>query len=272
MKHIAWIVLAIALSGCDKIDQPFTETPTGGGGPNPQTYIRKVLIEDFTGAACKNCPDAANTAKNIQKNLYPGKVVVMAIHSGFFAVPGGPFPYDFRTPEGEQLATDFGVQAYPNGMVNRSTFGLATSVVGHGEWASRTDSLLKLPAVATINIANAYNDVTRVISTTITTKALTALTGTFKLATFYLEDSLIKPQLNGSVLDPNYVHMHALRGAFAGTYGETVFNNAAANDSIIKPYSLTIKADAVSKNCIVVAYLYDDTTKEIVQVEEKHFD
>lgn len=271
MKNFIWIVLAIVISGCDKIDQPFKENPSGGGG-NPTTYIRKVLIEDFTGAACKNCPDAANTAKNIQNNLYPGKVIVMAIHSGFFAVPGGPFPYDFRTPEGEQLATDFGVQAYPNGMVNRSTFGLATSVVGHGEWASRTDSLLKLPAVATIKIENEYNDATRVIATTITTKALTDLSGIYKLAAFYTEDSIIKPQLNGSVLEQNYVHMHALRGAFAGTYGETVFNNAGAKDSIVKPYSLTIKTDAVPKNCIVVAYLYNETTKEIVQVEEKHFE
>lgn len=264
----AIMVLATIIASCDKVSPPFDETGSGGN-PNPDVTVQKVLIEDFTGHTCKNCPAASKIAENIQK-AYPGRVVVMAIHSGFYADTGatGNFTYNFRIPEGQQISDDFGISSWPNGMVNRRKYN-GSPITGKDSWSSHTGLWLQETPKASIKISNVYNDATRNITTTITSKALKDLTGQYKLAVFYTEDSIIKPQIvdNTTVLD--YVHMHALRGAFNGAYGEVVMNNPATNDSIVKTYSLTLRADAVAKNCHVVAYIIDETSKEIIQVEEK---
>lgn len=263
---------AWAITACDKVSPPFDETPSGGN-PNPEVVVRKVLIEDFTGHTCKNCPAASLIAEDIKTKAYPGRVVIMAIHSGFYAdtSPAPPFTYNFRIPEGQQISDDFGIAAWPNGMVNRRKFN-GSPIVGKDSWSSNTGIILQEPPVASVKISNNFNSATGNITTTITGKALSALSGQYKLAVFYTEDSIIKPQLVGNNVDTAYVHMNALRGAFNGVYGDVIMNNPAANDSVVKTYSLKIRGDANPKHCRVVAYILDDTSKEIIQVEEKEFE
>ncbi|MDZ7774810.1 MAG: hypothetical protein U5L09_03950 [Bacteroidales bacterium] len=43
--------------GCDEIEKPYLRESNGGdGGDPPETGLRKVLIEEFTGDKCVNCP------------------------------------------------------------------------------------------------------------------------------------------------------------------------------------------------------------------------
>ncbi|MGB2413658.1 MAG: hypothetical protein ACPH9Q_08035, partial [Schleiferiaceae bacterium] len=53
----ASLLLSLMTTQCDVIDQPFKN-----GGPQDTTstaQLRNVLIEDFTGHRCKNCPKAS---------------------------------------------------------------------------------------------------------------------------------------------------------------------------------------------------------------------
>ncbi|MBL0050914.1 MAG: hypothetical protein IPP29_04990 [Bacteroidetes bacterium] len=167
----AIMVLATIIASCDKVSPPFDETGSGGN-PNPDVTVQKVLIEDFTGHTCKNCPAASKIAENIQK-AYPGRVVVMAIHSGFYADTGatGNFTYNFRIPEGQQISDDFGISSWPNGMVNRRKYN-GSPITGKDSWSSHTGLWLQETPKASIKISNVYNDATRNITTTVTSKAL----------------------------------------------------------------------------------------------------
>ena len=72
---------------------------------NPE---KKVLIEDFTGHLCPNCPDAARELDAIH-DIYGDQIIGMAIHvSKSFARPypasqAPSFQYDFRTNGGDEL-------------------------------------------------------------------------------------------------------------------------------------------------------------------------
>jgi hypothetical protein len=58
-----------------------------------------------------------------------------------------------------------------------------------------------------------------------------------------------------------------------GNFGEIVKNNTAQSnigDIIEKSYSLKAKPDWNISNCSVVAFVYDDNTKEILQAEIFH--
>ena len=60
---------------------------------------KTVLIKDFTGARCVNCPAAAEHAHNLQHQLDEDHIFILSVHAGFQAQPMGSFP-NFLTDEG----------------------------------------------------------------------------------------------------------------------------------------------------------------------------
>ena len=62
---------------------------------------KTVLIKDFTGARCVNCPAAAEHAHNLQHQLDEDHIFILSVHAGFQAQPLGQFP-DFLTDEGTE--------------------------------------------------------------------------------------------------------------------------------------------------------------------------
>ena len=67
-------------------------------------------------------PEAAEELHVIQ-NTFPGRVIGMAIHAGFFAIPNAsnaPFlTTDFRTDKGTEIHDRFNPEFYPIGLINR---------------------------------------------------------------------------------------------------------------------------------------------------------
>lgn len=85
MKKILSLIflVIIALAGCDKVEPPYTQQNTNTD-TTINNNVKRVLIEEFTGHLCPNCPEASHIAENLQQ-LYPGKITIIAIHSGNFA-------------------------------------------------------------------------------------------------------------------------------------------------------------------------------------------
>ena len=101
----------ILLSGCDIVEPPYTVSSTGEPvNPGPGA-LRKVLLEDFTGHQCGNCPSAAYLAQEL-KDLYGDQLIIYAAHVGSYAFPDiTPYLYDFRCVTGNEIADQFGVVA-----------------------------------------------------------------------------------------------------------------------------------------------------------------
>jgi hypothetical protein len=90
------------------------------------------------------------------------------------------------------------------------------------------------------------------------------------LAVYFAEDSIVSPQKNGSVDVLNYIHRHVLRGSFSGTFGETLGNSATAGQEINRTYSTKLKPTNANVNQVYIyAILFDNITREVIQVEEK---
>lgn len=280
MNKLKIIVLlaAAGLASCEKIDKPYVATT--GGGDTTEVKVRKVLIEDFTGQKCGNCPGAASTIQTI-KGIYGEKVLSIAVHANFYSVPAAaPYTYDFRTNEGNDYDAFFAPPNFPNGLINRRGYPS-----GHwkavAKWADTVAALLAIPPDAWLEIDNSYNSTTRVLNTTIKTEFLNAMTGTFKLAVMLIEDSIVKPQYftgppGYDKLD--YVHRHVLRDGITSSWGDIIKTGAvAAGDSVISTYQYTLPATFPATNgiapdvnhCYVIAYIYDATTYEVIQAEEK---
>lgn len=273
-------IVNLLVASCDKIEEPYAN-PIGGGGEdtnNTEVPKRVILLEDYTGHTCVNCPWAAETAHGL-KQVYGEQLVVMAVHAGFFAMPLGEFTMDFRTEEGTALDQYFGISAVgnPNGMVNRIEIA-GSRILGPDSWGSQVASLVEVPPVAFINLDVEYDDGNTAMDATVTTTFLSEFDTALKLCVYITEDSIQAPQKNNNeeigptpVIE-DYYHNHVLRGSINGTWGELLNTSGTVqvDDEFVNTYSsYTLDPEWNPDQCSIIAFVYNDETKEILQAAEQ---
>ncbi len=281
MKKIILILTAfvvIFISSCDKVTNPIVNN--GASTAPTNTDVRKVLLEDYTGQKCGNCPPAATTAENIYKQ-YPGKVVVIAIHAGDFAkTQGTTFPTSYTTQAGNDWdgSSGFAISSgagNPNGMVNRKDYQSNGLIQNPSKWSTTTSLALNDTYVCSLSLTPTYDPASRVLNTTVKSKFKTAYTNTTKITLVIMEDSIVGPQKDYSLapnpdIVPNYVFMHMLRGDINGSWG-TIFKNSPiyASDSVNVSFNnFNINPAYNDKHIYLVGFVTDVTTKEVLQVEK----
>ncbi|MCF8298610.1 MAG: Omp28-related outer membrane protein [Saprospiraceae bacterium] len=281
LRFIALIVLSgFLFISCDKIEPPFTEKIVVP--PLKDTIFKKVLLEEYTGFKCVNCPAASELADSL-KHDYGERLIVMAVHNGSFAqpFPSGLFSYDFRTPAGDAWGVHFGLGSNPpKGMVNR--IGYPTqNILNPDDWPTKIQNIILDSADANIEIQTILNETTKKLNVNIDAYFYTQLIGDYYVNVCLIEDSIIenqKMQGVGDVLD--YNHMHALRGSISSIWGDFLVSNPSPDsaNSISQSYTdYTISNYRDLKNCSVVAFIYRHDNAaggkygeyEIVQAEQK---
>lgn len=277
MKLVKSILLilsaAVVLSSCEKVDPPYKT----GVGFDCDAGNKKVLIEDYTGHGCVNCPGAAVIAHELHA-MCEDRVIIMSVHAGYFANTedfGPEYTYDFTTEAGNVWNSYYKVLGNPKGMINRSDEGSGVVVVPE-KWGEMVVKQLETPSIIELNIKNSFNDSEGKLTTTVSGTLLSATSERYLLVVCVTENHIIKPQKNndteiGDVPDDlNYEHMHVLRVGINGAWGdEVVYGNMNAGFEFTKTYTQSFSGtDWVTENCNVVAFVYKDSDKSIEQVEE----
>ncbi|NSW44837.1 MAG: Omp28 family outer membrane lipoprotein [Bacteroidales bacterium] len=275
MKNVRYIfpvlILAVLTSfmACDKIDAPYKETHNTG--TDTTTYVQKVLIEDFTGHRCGNCPRAHEKLHQLIV-LYGNKIIGIALHSGFFATPLPPsYPADFRTNEAEELATTFGVTQWPIGMVNRTAYN-GSVLLSHDAWSEAVANLINQTPKVHIAIQANYQNASSKVDASISIKLLQNIDVPLKLCVYLTEDSIISAQTDYDVnpnLIPDYVHMHVFRASFNGTWGnELSLSGKQVGDTLLRQFNLSWNTAWIKKNAHVVAFIYNANDNTVIQSEQ----
>lgn len=293
INYLPVIIIAFIFQSCDYVANPYESNSAGSiidtsGLDSNLVHIRKVLVEDYTGHKCPNCPAAATAAEQLSAT-YGDSVVVIGIHAGFFSTPttpsgapAGSYLTDFRTPEGNAFdsPTYFGVSAMgnPNGMINRRYYTPTTTnhIIYHTSWAAEVANLLAMPPVADLRIVKTYNASTRIIEMNVISQFLsdTLVSGNYNLVVLLTQDSIVDWQQNGSTHVPDYVHRHVLRTAISPTWGDVLTSGTITPHGLLgKNYSYTLPTAFLGKpcdpgNCHVVAFIYNTANYEIIQADE----
>ena len=276
MKKILSFVIVIAITiafipSCDIVEEPYLLPVGANDTTGPGENVRKVLVEDFTGQKCPNCPEAAEIAHTI-KTLYGEQIVILTVHAGFYAVPdlNGNFTTEFRTPEGDELNAFFGFPAYPMGMVNRTDYSGSTILL-KDSWEAASAIQVELDAQAEITISNTYNAGTHKLDCILETEFLEDLDGTYNICAFIVESGIISPQQSEGGVIPAYEHNHVLRTSMNGTWGDLVGTDglAVSGNKLTNSYSITLPPVWDAENCAVVAFIYNTETLEVLQAEER---
>jgi hypothetical protein len=264
------IAIAFAFASCDKVEPPYQS------GFDCSSGNKKVLIEDYTGHTCVNCPGAAVTAHEIQSNCEE-RIIIISVHAGFFAEPlsNSEFEYDFRTEAGEEWNNFFGIVSNPNGLVNRVNYD-GNYVLSPGKWAEEANKVLAENSPVNINIFNNFNPSTNKLTTKVDGEFVGNVDGNYNLIVCLTENHIIKPQKNndasignvGTIMD--YEHMHVLRKVLNGNWGESFINGSATSgQTITKTYELSFDGtDWNADNCNIVAFICNVADKSVMQVNE----
>ncbi|OGU15725.1 MAG: hypothetical protein A2X61_08310 [Ignavibacteria bacterium GWB2_35_12] len=267
------ILFTVILISCDEITSDYKQSINQNidTSQNP----RKILIEDYTGFKCGNCPRAAEKARDIAA-LYPGRVIVMAVHaSGYYSEPDKVHTYDFRTTEGTEWDEFFGISKIgnPNGMVNRIEYD-GSRVISDAKWDAVVQSLLKSEPVMNIELKAYYSMSRKEITVEAVVKYLKDGKSSHQIVVCILEDSIVQYQhyYNHTPQDiEDYVHNHVLRATLNSTWGEALYAGDIKTGSVFrKSYKYTIPAgkDWRPEKLKIVAFVHDNGTKEILQAEE----
>ena len=198
---------------------------------------RNVVIEEFTGINCPNCPDGHMVANNIM-NAYPDRVWAVNIHAGNYA----PMYYpNFNTTDGTAIYYGFNVTGFPQAVVNRSTdYGLSRT-----DWATHTNQQIEQTAECNIGGQVIIDPETRTATINVEIYYVSnSAASTNYLNVIMLEDDIIGPQANGYVNPSQYIngqyhHNHVFRDAVTSTWGDAI-SPTTAGSLISKTYTYNI--------------------------------
>ena len=274
IRALLIVLLVFGLVSCDKIEPPYMNEIDNHNDDDTEV-VRKILLEEFTGHLCPNCPAGKEVSEEL-KGIYGNRIVVMSIHTGIFArpIPDG-FENDYRTAEGGAIATAFGVNQYPVGMVNRKNFD-GSVVLSPSAWGSAVAEIIEEEPPLRIQIQNSYNSSNRYLEVSLNTTILIEQEGQYFLSVFLLEDGMISPQKTDNETDYpdgiiyDYEHNNVLRAAINSTWGEKLTDEGLmSGETYSKTYSINIDADWDHSNCKVVAFVYNGDSMEVIQTEVK---
>ncbi len=276
MKKTLYIlaIMGLLFGACDKIEEPFLEE-TGSSGPGPDIKLKKVVLEEFTGHLCVNCPEATQLARNL-KVVYGDQLVLISVHAGDLAVPGdAPFDADYRTPAGTEIFNFYDPVGVPTGVVNRSDYEGSLTLF-KDQWEPAIQALLEEDPVIYLEIETEYNETSRELDIHVHADFLADHGEAVNLSVLITESGIISAQKNdlasvGEVPDIlDYEHQHLLRKAVNGTWGDLLVETVVGGTTMTKDYSLTLDNDWTAENVSVVALAIDSDTYAVIQAGETH--
>lgn len=246
LKNILFAVGAIIIgaSSCSNIDEDERYIYV-----KPAEIGRSVLIEDFTGQKCSNCPTANDVIKSIQEEYGEDNVIAVGIHSGPLGFKGNSKNIGLMTDTGNEYYNSHDIPSQPYGVINRKQESSRSA-----EWGTLVYDEIQKTAPVSITVENAYTVSTHTATIDVSMLGIDGVSG--KLQVWVVEDSIVAMQtLADASVSYDYVHNHVFRAAVNGTWGEDV--TVAEGSTVNKQYTLTLDEKWVAGNVSVVAFVYN---------------
>lgn len=257
---VATAAMAMAAASCSNIDEEDRLIYV-----KPAEVGRAILIEDFTGQRCINCPTGTEIINGIVDTYGEDNVIAVGIHSGPLGFAGNSKTVGLMTDTGNEYYTRWDKEnkmGQPWVIFNRKT----SPDSHYNNWAAMVGTIISEKANLSVKIDNAYDAATRTLTTTVGADGVNG-TVNGKLQVWIVEDGVKALQMmpDGSA-NKEYVHNHVFRAAVNGTWGEDV--TVKEGEITTKQYSYKLPEAWNADNIAIVAFVYNDGGVE--NVAKKH--
>jgi len=258
------LIAATALVSCDNVDESERLIYV-----KPAAVGRAVLIEDFTGQRCVNCPAATAEIEKLQEQYGADTVIAVGIHSGPLGFKGNAKTLGLATDTGDEYYNYWNIEYQPQGVVNRNSGRL-----DYTAWGAAVYNAIQQEATLDLDLSTTYDAASR--NATISLSALgTNGPTTGKLQLWVVEDSITALQVRyndifdsstGQINDASYVHNHVFREAINGTWGEDF--SLAEGETKQLQFAYQLPEGYAAKYVSIIAFVYNDNG--VQQVTKRH--
>lgn len=267
--YILYVLAGLfASTACEEVGPAInfeTETVTPIDTATNNETQRTILLEEFTGAQCANCPAGAALAQQLADES-GDRVIIVSIHSsGVFSLPYLD-EIDFRTTQGNKIENMLGkASGYPSASINRKLFdGELNPIVTSTSWSNFINKeLAEKPIIDTqINASFKNNQ----IEVSCNINVLKDIPSDVKLSVVILEDDIVSPQNVDGLKINDYVHQHVFRTMLTPFDGELIATQALSGDNISKAYQLAeISAEWNTNKLSIVAFAHGNSEAGVYQ-------
>jgi hypothetical protein len=270
-----FLIATFAFSACDEISPEIN--PVMGDFEDPDTLLnvdsqkRQVLIEEFTGVRCVQCPGGAAIIEDLLA-IHGDQLVAVALHAGEWAPPFNESLYDFQTEDGDLVLNFLGEPiGYPSAVVNRKLFdGEFDLQLGKNQWAGFIALEAAEEPKVKIALQIEYDGTGRTLETDVTLFVQEdILEPDVRLSVLITEDNIIDMQETPEGKKADYKHKHVLRDYISDYAGDPITSALVTGTEIKESFTTTLKEDWVVDNINVVAFVHvAGDTKEVLQAAE----
>ena len=265
------MLLAGLAAGCDniseedryiKVEKPVVENP------------RNLLIMEFTGNNCMNCPNGAAIVDDIKKeegdNEYgQPRVISVGLHP-YGNVNTDPVISKYPKPGTMQdLRCDAATALYdyykPSGFPSAVFNGLNMSG-SMGDWQTRASEALQASSKVSIAALAGYDSETRELTVRYDLKFGNVISEPLSIMVWLVESHIPGTQtMPDGKKNFDYEHNHVLRASLNGDWGEAIGSSFDSDSEVDGSASIVLKDEWKAENCHVVVYVYRDGNKEVEQ-------
>lgn len=284
MRKFLSVVSAAALLALTSCEEKGPVIDFGGGaiavdttyvGTVPTAQQRIVVVEEFTGGMCANCPKARDLLTGIADNN-PGRVLPVEIHIFNFTQSNPASDhgavYDFRTDDGTKISEIFynTINQMPSAGINRTGTD-AERLLLSGKWANKINEQLAITPSMNVDVESAYADGKATIKVKVA--YVKPVTKQQFMTVAILEDEIVDVQEYPDSFDHHYIFMHTLRDLVTPVTGQPFLADVATKEAgrvYQRTFTFDVPAAWKPENCKVIAFVHnnDADSKEILQAAE----
>lgn len=240
----------------------------------PPSTDKVVLIEEFSGVRCPNCPAGTTEIKRLG-NLFDTNLVAVAYYTKFLGQPLEESKYNFLTEEAEELESLIGPYlGKPAATINRIQFPSEDFrlISGTGSWQGYVEQELQEDSQIRLIGTVEYNDENRNANINIRLTPARDLDGSFQITVLITESEIIDAQLfpNDSIAE-EYEHNHVFRTFLTDVRGNNISQNLQESRTLSFDYNVELSEEWVAENCHIVAFVEDvedSSNRRILQAME----
>ncbi len=257
-KAILTLTLAAMLTACSHIDEDERYIYM-----KPEQADRTVLLEDFTGQRCINCPKGTEVIEKLQAE-YGDKVIAVGIHGGPLGFAGTATVKGLATDVGNEYYNHWNLEYQPVGLVDRH------GAVNYTDWTAAVVEELSRPARLRLEAEATLQDNRQILITVRATGTDGHING--HLQVWMTEDNITALQMMpDGTTNREYVHNHVLRTPVNGTWGDAFTIEEGQNSTLTMEQPLSEEWDI--NHLSAIAFVYDDTgvlqaTKARLKIED----
>jgi len=260
-------LVALLFSSCVE-NMPVVPDP-----PEPPVGGKKVLVEEFTGVRCPNCPEGSRALEDLI-DVYGENLVVVSIHAGDFVAMLPESTIDFMTEDGENLINYLGAPAsYPSAVIDRRDFdgGAYRLQYTLSKWAGFIDEQINKEPKVTVNLEKNYDTDTRELNLEIFGVAAEDIQNEVRLTVMIAESNIVNAQddqtQGGVVVD--YNHKHVFRKTLTNFDGNVIANSLADGETYNSNINFTLPDEWKYEDCEVITFVteIDGQNKEVLQAD-----